>query len=134
MTYTIGHIGTDDYATTIIAGKHTLVADETADNGGKDLGMAPFDLLTSALVACTAITLRMYAARKSWPLRGLDVTVRLDESAGHQTIHRSVILHGDLTSAQVERLADIVERTPVTKTLKAGLHINTALEIERLSD
>src|SRR5260370_24003954 len=69
-------IGTVNYATAIATGHHKLTADEGPELGGKDAGPAPYDLLTSALGACTVITLRMYAERKQWPV-----------TAGHAAIH-----------------------------------------------
>jgi len=71
-------IGTTNYAVSITAGHHQLNADESVKLGGKDSGPAPCELLCSALSACTAITLRMYAERKGWPLRGLHVDVRFE--------------------------------------------------------
>jgi len=56
-------IGTTNYAVAITAEHHQLNADEALALGGKDTGPAPFELLCSALGACTAITLRMYAER-----------------------------------------------------------------------
>ena len=69
MARATAHIGTDDYATQIVAGGHSLNSDEPADNGGKNAGPAPYDLLLASLSACTAITLRMYAERKGWDLK-----------------------------------------------------------------
>ena len=72
MAHATANIGTVDYAVTIVTGAHaphTLQADEGPELGGKDSGPAPYDLLTSALGACTVITLRMYAERKKWPVR-----------------------------------------------------------------
>ena len=71
-------IGTTNYAVSITAGHHQLNADEGVKLGCKDTGPAPYELLCSALGACTAITLRMYAERKGWPLRGLHVDVRFE--------------------------------------------------------
>ena len=71
-------IGTTNYAVSITAGHHQLNADESVKLGGKDSGPAPCELLCSALGACTAITLRMSAERKGWPLRGLHVDVRFE--------------------------------------------------------
>jgi hypothetical protein len=76
-------------AQAILAGHHQVSADECAELGGKDVGPSPSELLCAALCACTAITLRMYAERKSWPLRGVQVDVppqrerqgRLDRAA-----------------------------------------------------
>ena len=53
-------IGTTNYQTAIVTGHHRLTADEGPALGGKDVGPGPYELLTSALAACTAITLRMH--------------------------------------------------------------------------
>ena len=61
-------IGRDQYRTQIEVGGHALIADEPQALGGANAGPAPYDLLLASLGACTAITLRMYADRKAWPL------------------------------------------------------------------
>src|ERR1700678_1686085 len=61
------------YGVRIHAGTHPLRADEPVAHGGADSGPTPFGLLLSGLGACTAITLRMYAEHKGWPLTGVDV-------------------------------------------------------------
>jgi len=76
MAHARATIGTTNYAVAISAGHHQLNADEAPALGGK-AGPAPFEILCSALGACTAITLRMYAERKAWPLRGVQVDVHL---------------------------------------------------------
>jgi pimeloyl-ACP methyl ester carboxylesterase len=54
-----------DFAQTIWAGgKHALRADEPPAYGGTDTGPTPYDLLLSALGACTTMTIRMFADRK----------------------------------------------------------------------
>lgn len=128
MTRATAHIGTVDYATNIDVAGRTLTVDEPPDNGGRDAGLAPYDLLTSALAACTAITLRMYAGRKGWPLTGADVEVHFYRENDREKIARTITLHGDLTGEQITRLGDISERTPVTRTLKHGLEISTVVK------
>lgn len=56
----------ENYQTLLTAGQHQIVADEPIDNGGKDTGFTPKELLASSLASCTAITLKMYADRKDW--------------------------------------------------------------------
>ena len=96
--------------------------------GGKDVGPAPYELLCSALCACTAMTLRMYAERKQWPLRGVHVSVHFKRSGNDEMIDRVLKFDGELDDQQRARLADIAERTPVTLTLKNGLPIVTTLD------
>jgi putative redox protein len=121
----------------IIAGGHQLVADEPAVIGGADSGPTPYDLLLAGLGACTAITVRMYADRKGWPLR--QMTVRLRHSRIHAVdcldcetkagqldqIERELRFEGDLTDDQRARLMDIAERCPVHRTLHSEVLVTT---------
>jgi putative redox protein len=109
-------------------GSHGLMSDEPAALGGADAGPAPYDLLLSSLGSCTAITLRMYAARKDWPLEEVTMDLSHHQEDGRSKITRKIWLEGDLDETQRARLADIAERTPVTLTLKAGADITTALQ------
>jgi putative redox protein len=108
------------YGVRIDAGGHALRADEPVDHGGGDTGPPPFGLLLSGLGACTAITLRMYAERKDWPLNGVDVQLTYvvkDRKA--QWIDRVITVHGPLNDDQRRKLAEIAEKTPVTETGRA---------------
>ena len=127
MTHAKATLGATNYAVSIETGHHRLTSDEAADAGGKDAGPSPHDLLGSALSACTAITLRMYAERKHWALRTVHVDVHLKHEGKEASIRRVLTLEGDLDGEQRARLADIAERTPVTLLLKNGLPITTEL-------
>jgi putative redox protein len=117
----------DGYPVEIVAGRHHLAADEPTAQGGTDTGASPFGLVLSGLASCTLITLRMYAQRKEWPLQQTHVMLDLTDEDGSQHIERLVRLDGDLDDDQRNRLLDIAERTPVTKTLKQGVAITTRL-------
>jgi putative redox protein len=120
--------GRTNYSTAIQSGKHSFISDEPRGQGGQDAGPAPFDLLTAALAACTSITLRMYAERKSWPLEAAHVAVSATRAPDKTlSIERVLTFDGVLSEEQKTRLADIAERTPVTLALKTGLAIHTRL-------
>jgi putative redox protein len=120
-------IGRDRYRTEIEINGHRITADEPPANGGQNAGPAPFDLLLAGLGACTAITLRMYADRKEWPLDRLDVGLKLRRDAeGALSIDRTLKSVG-LDDAQQARLAEIAEKTPVTLAIKNGMPIRTTL-------
>lgn len=125
------------FRTEVRAGGHVLVADEPAGVGGTDQGPTPYDFLLGSLGACTAMTLRMYAGRKGWPLE--DVTVRMrqghsyaedcancaTQSTAIPRIEREIELQGPLTDEQRERLMNIAERCPVGQTMAAGIKVVT---------
>jgi putative redox protein len=128
MARATASIGKDSYTTRIEVGSHALIADEPARNGGHDAGPAPYDYLLAGLGACTAITLRMYADRKQWPMAAVSVGLHLGHAEdGAMLIRRTLSIDGALDQAQKARMAEIAEKTPVTLTLKAGLRIDTTL-------
>ena len=127
MAHAQASIGTVDYATAITTGHHKLTVDEGPELGGKDAGPAPYDLLSSALGACTVITLRMYAERKQWPVTAVHADVNFVREGDKQHIDRVLTIEGNVDAEQKKRMAEIAERTPVTLTLKRSLEIRTTL-------
>jgi putative redox protein len=125
MAQAHARIGTENFKTDIEAGGRTLIADEPESLGGKGAGFTPYELLLSALGACSSITLKMYADRKGWPLTGIDVKLHHTKIDDRSVITRTVTLTGDLSDEQRTRLAEVIERTPVTRTLKEGADIAT---------
>jgi putative redox protein len=115
----------------IADGTHEWHADEPASAGGQDTAPNPMRLLCSALGACTAITVQMYAARKQWPLEGIEVTVTMNAAGkpadGATELARSIALRGALDAEQRERLLDIANKCPVHKVLGGAIRIQTQL-------
>ena len=126
MAHAHASIGTANWETAITAGHHKLIADEGPALGGKDVGPGPYELLTSALAACTVITLRMYAERKQWPVTAVHADVHFVRQGEQQHIDRVLSIEG-ADAEQKKRMAEIAERTPVTLTLKRGLEIRTSV-------
>jgi hypothetical protein len=58
-----------------------MLADEPVAAGGQDSGPGPYDFVLAGLGACTSMTMRMYADRKSLPLERVTVTLK------HSKIH-----------------------------------------------
>lgn len=110
---------------------HHWLADEPRNSGGSDAGPTPHQLLLSALGACTSITVRMYAARKGWPLAGIEVALEFNPqgapAAGGSEIRRRIKLRGGLSDQQRERLLDIANRCPIHKVLSGEIRIESSL-------
>jgi putative redox protein len=120
-------LGALPYRVDITAASHALVGDEAKEHGGGDAGPSPFDLVLAGLAACTLITLRMYAERKGWSGFQAQAQLRHRVENGAHQIDRHVQVSGAPDEAGLERLRDIVERTPVTLALKSGFQIATTL-------
>ena len=109
------------------ASGHRLVSDEPPSLGGRNAGMAPFELYLAALASCTAITLRMYAQKKGWELGDFRAELASSRDAeGKLVVHRTLHASGPLDDTQWARLLDVVERTPVTLVMKQGATITSA--------
>ncbi len=106
------------------------LADEPVDLGGANSATSPDRMLLGSLGACTAITLQMYAARKQWPLTGVEVELQLNpagKAAAGNDITRKISLHGELDDEQRERLLQIANACPIHKILTGEVRINSLL-------
>lgn len=116
----------DRYQTSVTARTHTFTADEPADVGGTDTAPSPVELLMGSLASCTAITLRMYAQRKQWPLEGVEVHVDYTATPSPTMVKR-ITVRGALDATQKARMLEIAEACPVAKLLKSGVAMQSRL-------
>ena len=126
------------FAVELRAGDHVWHADEPGSLGGTDTGPNPYELLLSAVAACTSITISMYCQRKGWDLHS--VSARYDYDRVHATdcddceddvtgkierIRSEIYIEGDFDDAARAKLADIAKRCPVHKTVDVGVTFTT---------
>lgn len=105
---------------------HTLISDVKIKDGGDNKGMDPHDLLLSSLASCTAMTVQMYADRKSWQLTEAKVSVKIIQENNQGTIfERTVEFVGNLDEEQKARLLEIANRCPIHRLLSSKIEINT---------
>jgi uncharacterized OsmC-like protein len=124
----------------VIAYPHSFIVDEPLEDGD-GLGPNPYDLLLSALGACTAMTLLLYAERKKIPIE--TISVELDHQRTYrddcvdcteqerriETISRHITIRGDVTDEQRKRLLQIAEKCPIHRTLRSTPVIQDSIEV-----
>ncbi|MDJ0522711.1 MAG: OsmC family protein [Planctomycetota bacterium] len=112
-------------------GTVTTFMDEPASLGGGGTAPTPVQTLMASLAGCTVITLKMYSARKEWPLEDVDVRVTLEdgEKGAPNRWTQHVTLKGDLDEDQRERLMQIAGRCPVHRILE-GENVFEEVETE----
>ncbi|MBL9085802.1 MAG: OsmC family protein [Planctomycetia bacterium] len=97
-------------------------------DGGEGNGLGPHETLLAALGACTSMTLQVYAARKQWPLEGVELTLTREKAAvgvpdAKDRIGVEIRVHGPLDAAQRAKLLEIAQKCPVYKTLTSDLDV-----------
>ena len=121
--------GAGRFQTRLTSGAGSLMADEPVEVGGLRSGPTPYELLSGALAACTAMTLRMYADHKSIALPKLRVEVAHSKLAGtpsRDCFSRRIDLGDGLDGETQKRLIEIADRCPVHRTLEAGADVVTS--------
>ncbi len=129
----------EGYTTQMKVGNHYMVADEPESVGGKDFGPSPYELVSAGLSACTAMTIKMYVARKGWKLENVEVHTSYgkthaidcenceDPNAIIDTFEREIKLEGELGEKQIKRILQIADKCPVHKTLHSETQVITKL-------
>ena len=112
----------------VTSGKHQLMTDKPESFGGQDLGLAPYDFVCSGLISCTMITLRMYAQHKGLELGEFVVEANFNANKeGKEWIERRLSFVQPLSDELKQKVLDICQKTPVTKTLLRSVDINTSV-------
>lgn len=130
----------ESFKTTLTAGKHELISDEPKSvKGGQDLGPDPYDYLLMGLGSCTLMTVKMYAERKGWDLD--DIYLELRHNKRHSDdcadcedpkskidhVEKELIIKGELSQEQLDKLLEISKKCPVHRTLEGDISINSSL-------
>lgn len=117
------------YQVSIDTRDHRWLADEPVEAGGNDTGPQPGELLLSSLGSCTAITVKMYADRKKWPVENIEIELRFNSAAKPDPLTTviDIDLHftGNLSEEQIARLEQIARSCPVHKVLSNPIIMNT---------
>ena len=130
----------DDFTTQMKLGNHYLRADEPESIGGHNFGPTPYELLSGALSACTAMTVQMYAHRKGWKVDNIEVHTNYGkqhavdcqscENSNNRidTFQKKIkITAPDLDEKQIARILQIADKCPVHKTLHNEVQIISEL-------
>lgn len=119
--------GAGAYQVAIAAQGPTFFADEPESVGGQATGPTPYEMLSGALGACTAMTMQMYARRKGLPVSKIQIAVAhsRDPATGRDRFDRQIYIEGPLEPDQTTRLMEIAERCPVGKTLSGGADLTS---------
>lgn len=119
--------GSADFLTMLTNDTHKWMADEPLELGGTNQGPNPYELMLSALSSCSAITMKMYANRKQWPLEGVDIQCSLVKPDPNSVyiIQRRINLKGPLDEEQTDRLLQIADLCPIHKMISNNIAVQT---------
>lgn len=99
---------------------HEIAIDASPDAGGQDAGPTPHDLYDSALAACKALTVLVYAQHKGIPVEGIEVVVNRDDSEERKGVYRlDSTLHvtGPLSDEQRAALLRVAGKCPLHRLM-----------------
>ncbi len=139
----VSETGEGKFQNTVAAGAHLLFADEPLKVGGLDSGPSPYDYLSTALGACTSMTIRMYADFKKIDLGLITVEVKHEKVHGKDCMdctdeqklrggkidrfERHITVEGEVSTELEKKILMIADKCPVHKTIESGASVVTNL-------
>ncbi len=127
MRKVVSQFGDGPLQQKLTAGELHFLSDAETAKGGSGTGPSPHEYLGAALAACTSMTLKMYAGRKSMNLENAVVTVDIVREDDVEIFSREIKFTGNLTPEEKERLLEIADKCPIHKALAGEIQIKTQL-------
>src|SRR5262249_22287623 len=95
--------------------------------GGTAAGADPYELLSASRAACTAMTIRLLARRRKFPLSHVEVAVSYHHGGdgGRDSFERSIRLEGNLIDEERAQLMQAANMCPIGRTLGLSADIRT---------
>ncbi len=78
-------------------------------------------------MACTILTMQIYAKRKQYPLESVEVSLTHDEAGGIYRMNRKLTVTGPLDEQQRADLLRVANVCPIHKALTSRFEIATEL-------
>ena len=117
-----------------------VAEDAEGQAGQSNLKLSPWELLLSALATWTSTTILLYSRRKHWPLISvtinsthelLDSSLEFSQSDSKlpsaDVIRQNILLEGNLSEKQSDRLGHLARQCPIYRTLVHGLIIEESV-------
>jgi uncharacterized OsmC-like protein len=99
--------------------------------------LTSYGLLLASLGSCTAIVMNTFAQNHRLSLKEVEITLEYDRTFKQdcdncdkitdfsETIQENIVMHGDLSSQEQQRLLAAAHQCPIYKILGKGIQINT---------
>ena len=117
----------------IIDTEWSLQLDESTDDGGSNTGANPMQYFAASLAGCQNEQAQVVAEELSLNITTIDIDLEIDldlagfmgmadhSNGSYKKVRMSAVVHGDLTSAQVQELGNKVDsRCPILALLRSG--------------
>jgi putative redox protein len=114
----------------ITSGKHRVVTDQPAQDGGQDAGMSPVELFVGSVVSCVAYFIGQFCARHNILRDGLSIDADWAMAENPHRVGRidlAIHLPHRIPPEQKERLLKVAHGCTVHQTIASALTITITL-------
>lgn len=110
----------------IVSGKHRVVTDQPAEDGGQDAGMSPVELFVGSVAGCVAYFVGQFCERHGISREGLSVDAEWTMAEHpHRVGHVDIGIHlpHRITAEQRERLLKVAHGCTVHQSIAMTTNI-----------
>lgn len=121
MTLTVSYHGGMRHD--IVSGKHRIITDQPAEDGGQDAGMSPVELFVGSVASCVGYFVGQFCARHDISREGLAVDAEWEMAEGpHRvgTIALAIKLPHRLSADMKERLLKVAHGCTVHQSFSGA--------------